>query len=338
MKRQQTNEFDNILDECLERMVKGDTIEQCLADYPEHALELEPLLMTVRMAREAAEVQPRPDFKARARYEFRAALHDEMAPDRAKSPFSLKRGWVSALMVISILFVAGGGTALAANDSMPDSPLYNVKLASEQVQLTLTPSSIGKAELCTAFAERRVDEIVYIAANGDAQQIEMVTEHLGEDLMTLAMVVTAPGSESAASGPAMSEIAPRQNGDSAMLSVPTTPSAPPPSSTAPAPTEPGNASKPQHTDTYITGGEDDVPAPMVEVPSDILPDDGDTESDSSGNNDRANLKKTVIDMAETHQEVLSNLLMNSPEAVKDAIAQAIEVSQNGYRNAINNLN
>ncbi|GAI42438.1 unnamed protein product, partial [marine sediment metagenome] len=38
-------EFDNILDECLERLlVNGETIEQCLQSYPEQAANLKPLL------------------------------------------------------------------------------------------------------------------------------------------------------------------------------------------------------------------------------------------------------------------------------------------------------
>ena len=37
-------EFNNILDECLERVINGETIEQCLASHPEYAAEIEPLL------------------------------------------------------------------------------------------------------------------------------------------------------------------------------------------------------------------------------------------------------------------------------------------------------
>ena len=49
-------EFDNILDECLERVIKGEDILACLADYPEHATELEPLLKTALDTRNAAAV------------------------------------------------------------------------------------------------------------------------------------------------------------------------------------------------------------------------------------------------------------------------------------------
>ena len=117
-----SNEFENILDQCLERLVTGETIEQCLLSYPEQALELEPLLRTAQAAREASAILPRADFKARARYEFQAALHDAVG-NKKQPRFSLRRGWVPALLIVGILLVSGGGTALAASNSMPDSPL-----------------------------------------------------------------------------------------------------------------------------------------------------------------------------------------------------------------------
>ena len=70
-----SSEFENILDECLERLIKGETVEQCLESYPEQALELEPLLRTAQATREASAIAPRAEFRARARYEFTSALH-----------------------------------------------------------------------------------------------------------------------------------------------------------------------------------------------------------------------------------------------------------------------
>ena len=42
------SELENILDECLERLVKGETVEQCLQRYPEQAAQLELLLRTAQ--------------------------------------------------------------------------------------------------------------------------------------------------------------------------------------------------------------------------------------------------------------------------------------------------
>lgn len=181
-----TKEFDNILDECLERLlVKGETIEQCLQGYPEQAADLKPLLQTALAARQAAAVQPRAEFKARARYQFHSALQEWVT--RKRHPFlSWFPRWATVVTIVLGILLMGGGTIAAAGYSMPDSPLYPVKLATEQVQLALTPSNVGKAELCAKFADRRVTEIIYTADKGDAQRIEAATRRLDERLAMLA--------------------------------------------------------------------------------------------------------------------------------------------------------
>jgi len=219
------SELENILDECLERLVKGETVEQCLQRYPEQATQLEPLLQTAQVVRKASAILPRSEFKARARYEFRSALQ-ATATKRRLPLFSLRPRWAMALMIIGIVLVAGGGTAAAASNSMPDSPLYPVKLATEQVRLTLTPSDMGKARLCTALADRRVAEIIYMANRGDAQQVDAIAQRLDGRLTMLVMLVSAEKVEV----PAV-EGAPRALTEEPSLVAPSPP-APPPSEEA----------------------------------------------------------------------------------------------------------
>ena len=70
-------ELANIFDECLERILTGgETIEQCLASYPERAAELEPLLQTVLTAKETLDIAPRPEFREKARYQILTELRD----------------------------------------------------------------------------------------------------------------------------------------------------------------------------------------------------------------------------------------------------------------------
>lgn len=180
-----SREFNDILDECLERLlVKGGTIEECLQSYPERAAELEPLLQTAVAARKVSVIQPRPEFRAKARYQFRSALQ-AMEPKKSRPFFGWQRQWVTVVTVLLVLLLAGGGTVAAASNSMPDNPLYSVKLATEQVQLILTPSDIGKARLCARLADRRVAEIIYIANKGNTQQVEVITQRLDKHLVTL---------------------------------------------------------------------------------------------------------------------------------------------------------
>jgi len=187
-----SNQFNSILDECLERLLtKGETIEQCLASYPELAAELKPLLETALATKQASAIQPRPEFKARARYQFHSALQ-EAKSGRRLPVFGWLPGWATAVTIVLVLLLAGGGTVAAAGDSMPDEALYPVKIASEQVQLVFTTSPLDKAELYARLVDRRVDEIVYVAARGDARQVEMVSQRLNNHLVRIASLVSVP--------------------------------------------------------------------------------------------------------------------------------------------------
>jgi len=184
-------EFDNILNECLEQLlVKGESLEQCLQRYPGQAAELKSLLETALAAREASAIQPRPDFRARASYQFQSALK-EMAAGKSRSSWGWFPRWATVVAVVLILVLAGGGTVAAAGSSMPDSPLYSVKLATEQVRLTLTTSQAGKVGLCAELADRRVTEIAYMAGKGDAGQVEIITRRLDRQLALLTVLVLA---------------------------------------------------------------------------------------------------------------------------------------------------
>jgi hypothetical protein len=220
-------EFNNILNECLELLFKGETIDLCLKSYPEQAAELEPLLQTALVARRVATIQPRADFKARARYQFRSALK-ESAP-RSRPSLGWLPQWATVGIIALVILLAGGGTVVAAGNSMPDNLLYPVKLATEQVRLMLTSSPMGKAKLCAEFADRRVAEIVYMANKGDVHQVELITRRLDERLVMLAALVSpaevaevaaapklmAPSAPSAAQAPQAAPTPPREAGGNA---------------------------------------------------------------------------------------------------------------------------
>lgn len=312
------SEFENILDDCLERLVGGETVERCLGSYPEQALELEPLLRTAQATREASAIAPRAEFRARARYEFRSALHDEMS--RKKQPrFVLRRGWVVALMVIGILLVSGGGTVLAAGDSMPDSPLYSVKLATERVQMALTSSPVGKAQLCAKQADRRVSELIYLASKGDTQQVEAATERLDERLTTLVILVSPQG-----------EAVPVDEGPRVFteepVPIPTAPASP---ATETIPVSPATETVPVPPTSPALEA---TPAPVYEEPPSEWLDDGD--NGSKGGNGEAELKGTLTGYLETHPGALRNALDKVSPSVQAALLDAILISETAYREAL----
>jgi hypothetical protein len=294
-------EFDNILDDCLERLlVKGESLEQCLERYPVQAAELGPLLETALAAREASAIQPRPDFRARARYQFRSALK-ETAADKSRAFWGWFPRWATVVAIVLVLVLAGGGTVLAADSSMPDSPLYSVKLATEQVRLTLTPSSMGKARLCAELADRRVVEIAYMADKGDAEQVELITQRLDDKLDLLVVLV---GGEKAAEPEVLMVPAP--------TTTPTTGEAPP----APPPAE------------------DTVP-PTTAVPQEGRGWGGDDDSAQNGN--RVQLKNTLVTDAASNRARLREALDKAPERARDALRRALEVSEDGYEEALEAL-
>jgi hypothetical protein len=187
--------FYNILDECLERvLVKGETVEQCLAAYSEHAAELEPLLQTALVAKEATDIKPRPEFRERASYQFQAALR-EMESKKSRGFFGWQPRWATAVIVVVVLLLAGSGTVIAAGNSMPDEPLYQVKLATEAVRLTLAPSTLDKAELYVKLADKRVAEIIEMVDKGNSDQVEQTAQRLNTQLIAMASLTAPAGGE-----------------------------------------------------------------------------------------------------------------------------------------------
>ncbi|GAB4479989.1 MAG: hypothetical protein Kow00124_26200 [Anaerolineae bacterium] len=86
--------------------------------------------------------------------------------------FAVKERWTmmtpiaKALAILLILSVTATGTAAAADASLPDSALYPVDLAVEQVQLALTTRAQTRAELQLRLLNERADEIIALMARG----------------------------------------------------------------------------------------------------------------------------------------------------------------------------
>jgi hypothetical protein len=315
-------EFDNILNDCLERLlVKGESLEQCLESYPAQAAELKPLLETALTAREAVAIQPRPDFRAQASYQFRSALQ-ERAAGKSRPTWGWFPRWATIVVIVVVLVLGGGGgTVAAADGSMPDSPLYPVKLATEQARLNLTFSQMGKARLCAELADRRVAEIAYMADKGDAGQVVAITRRL-EDKLDL-LVVLVGGSE----------------GASGVLMAP-----PPEAALPPAPT----TAPPTTKEALPSTDTDEVPHPPVVVsppeetvpPITAVPQEGrgwGGQGDDAQAENQAQLRERLAYDAASNQALLNAALDRAPEQTRPALRQAIMVSEDGYDEALEAL-
>jgi hypothetical protein len=179
--------IEEIFEECLERVFSGESIEQSVSQYPEQATELRGLLETAVAARKATIVEPSPEFRERARQQLQAVFRDRTStPVRILKPaWNFQPKWAFALIAVLLILMGSSGTVLAANKSMPGQPLYVVKQGAEQLKLAMTTSPTAKAELYTGLAERRVNEIVYLANNGEAIRLEQTTRELDSYLIKI---------------------------------------------------------------------------------------------------------------------------------------------------------
>lgn len=303
-----SKEFDNILNDCLERLlIEGQSLEQCLEYYPEQADELRPLLETALAAREASAIHPRPDFKAKARYQFRSALQ-EMEVGKGRSFWGWFPGWATVVAVVLVLVLGGGGTVFAAGGSMPDNSLYSVKLATEEAQLTFTLSQMGKAKFCAQIADERVDEIAYMAERGEAEQVEMITRRLDDRLDLLVVLIEGRGLLNLPLPGAAMAPPPRAEEDSALPTLPPTTTEPPYTQEPPPP--------------------DEAQHPPVAIPP---------PEKAWGGDSQLQLMDTLTIDAVHNQATLRQVLEEAPEAVKPALLEAIAVSEDGYKAALEAL-
>jgi len=170
MFNKKANNLDKILDNCLERiLVNGESVEQCLKDYPDYQDELSALLaVSMKTHKAMKSIKARPDFKADLGYRLTAMMNSVNASNQVKTSFRPSFKWQlqwapAALSLCIVLLLSGGGTVAASSNSMPSDALYNVKLASENVQLFFTFDAAGKANLCSEFVAKRANEIVAMA-------------------------------------------------------------------------------------------------------------------------------------------------------------------------------
>ena len=102
--------FDEIFDECVDRINHGEGLEECLASYPEYAEELEPALRTLLHVCGAYSFSPSSSAKMKAKRQFQAALgklEQERRERRPVSPklFGWSRAWVTvaAVLVLAVI-------------------------------------------------------------------------------------------------------------------------------------------------------------------------------------------------------------------------------------------
>jgi hypothetical protein len=175
-------DFDSILDQCLSQLLAGKArVEDCLVSYPDLATELEPLLSAAEQLR----TFPKPVLRAKTKAKIESRLLRQVLPRPWFRPFAWRRpglrlGWrgtaVGPVAAILLLFLVTT-VAYAAGGSLPGSPLYPVKQATEAAWLFVAPARL-EPELHLRFANRRLVEAEVMAGRGRLEPtvLEALTE------------------------------------------------------------------------------------------------------------------------------------------------------------------
>ena len=99
------NKFEKILDECINRIGHGESIKECLNDYPEYAKELEPLLNTFVQTKTAFPFTPSADGNRTARARFYAALDKRRQRSLWERVLFLRPVWITATTILLIAII-----------------------------------------------------------------------------------------------------------------------------------------------------------------------------------------------------------------------------------------
>ena len=157
--------------DCLDALAQGEPLERILARYPQDAPQLRPLLETAA-ALPALRMQPSEATKMKSRDAFLAqAATLRRTPARAAFHWwpRLAAGFAAVALIAMVL---GTGTLAASSSALPGDPLYGLKRAAENVQLSAAASPNVRTSLQNEFAQRRRAEIGALLAAGRRQTVE----------------------------------------------------------------------------------------------------------------------------------------------------------------------
>ena len=158
------------LEDCLQRLAAGTSnLDQCLALYPQHATELQPLLQTSLHLQQGRQVQPSAQLRDRMR--AKVTQHVRLHPRRRWRP--LLRLTVGAAALAMALFFITSGIAQAA---LPGQGLYPWKLSTEQAWRAASPDPIS---VDLSLADRRTDELLVMASDKQHNVRDEVAESAG---------------------------------------------------------------------------------------------------------------------------------------------------------------
>jgi len=176
------NNFESIIDTCIDRINHGESIEACLKDYPEHAAELKSLLLAVVHTRSAYSITPSPDRKRLARQRFYAALEKQkkfsLAGWLRRAPV-----WGTVAAVLAILLI--GFFALRATVLPVSPPVMTIASANANGNFAFLVSDDENAIGDFSGLFVTIEKVSLLQEGDNAQLVEFVPDTKQFDLSLL---------------------------------------------------------------------------------------------------------------------------------------------------------
>ncbi len=191
MVKEPRQQLADALEDCMNRLDRGQSLESCLALYPELSGELRPLLVAVAAAKSMVSFTPSVEAKARNRVRLMTALSNQAGRSRRVALGSL-RAWAIGSAAAMAIVVGSVATVGASSSSVPGEALYPVKRTVEKVQLMLPGSEASKGRVQLAMARRRVAEMATLAQKGKEEQFLTLSDQLDYNLVQATDLATAP--------------------------------------------------------------------------------------------------------------------------------------------------
>lgn len=196
--------FESILDECISALQAGVPLDEILAEVPEYAAELRPLLYASMLLADPNPKLVPAQKKADLRAEYLkqvAELPAWPAPTFGQKTQAIARiihrrltreAVINDLITVAITVILTlGMMALLLNylatDTLPGDLLYNVKRIGETVRLSLTFAETRQTELLNDYNQRRLQELERLIEQKRAALVEFegILEAKGENLWVI---------------------------------------------------------------------------------------------------------------------------------------------------------
>ncbi len=194
MKKKNASE---ILEICFNLVFSGEeTIETALARFPEYEKEIRPELeAAVWIYQQREFVNLRPGYLAASRKRLVDQIKEE-----AQNPLPAEKtifGWrlpvfrltfVALIILIGVFALQGGVYAIQA--SLPGDQLYNIKLAAEDIRISLASDPAAEAKLRIDIADERAREIEALLIQGRFEEVESAFINYTENIAIVSALIS----------------------------------------------------------------------------------------------------------------------------------------------------